>query len=314
MADGLQTIPLWINSKEEQSAETFSVINPDTDTECWNACSASIDQAVTAIEAAKIAFPSWSTTKLAFREKLLLKAADLIEERAAHLTKIMSTEMGIDVHLAPFFVTVTADFCRDLAGRVMTLQGTAPICRDEGRSAMVFKEPYGVMFGIVPWNAPYILGCRSIATAIATGNTTLIKGSEKTPRSFLELVKVFEDAGLPPGVVNLIYTEPSQSALVVETIIRHPDVRKVNFTGSTEVGRAVARVCGTNLKPCLMELGGKNSVIVLSDADLDLAASQCVMGGFMNVSRRLSSHASFISQLTQSSRLDKSACPPIASW
>ena len=286
MAESSETVPLWINGKEEQSTDTFSVISPLNNGECWNASSASVDQAVAAVEAAKTAFSSWSTTKLALRERIILKAADLIEERGEYLGKIMLMEMGTDVKVPPFFVRLAVNFCRDLAGRIMTLQGAVPVCQDEGRSAIVFKEPYGVVFGIVPWNAPCVLGCRSIATAIATGNTTVIKGSEKTPRSFLELVRIFEDAGLPAGVVNLIYTESSKSPLIVETIIRHPAIRKVNFTGSTEVGRAVARVCGANLKPCLMELGGKNSAIVLSDADIWLAASQCIMGAFLNVSRR----------------------------
>jgi acyl-CoA reductase-like NAD-dependent aldehyde dehydrogenase len=127
------------------------------------------------------------------------------------------------------------------------------------------------------------LGIRAAATAIATGNTTVLKGSELTPRCYWTLGEVFREAGLPPGVLNVIYSKSSDSADVVNAMIKHPTVRKVVFTGSTEVGRKVARTCGEFLKPCLMELGGKNSAIVLADADLQKAAHECIVGAILHV-------------------------------
>jgi acyl-CoA reductase-like NAD-dependent aldehyde dehydrogenase len=133
-------------------------------------------------------------------------------------------------------------------------------------------------------NAPFVFGIRSAATAVATGNTAILKGSELTPRSFWAIGKAFHEAGLPKGVVNIISCPPERAAQVVNTIIEQPAVRKINFTGSAAVGRQVARTCGENLKPCLMELGGKNSAIVLEDADLGLAAQSCIAGSLINVS------------------------------
>lgn len=132
-------------------------------------------------------------------------------------------------------------------------------------------------------NAPYVFGIRSAATAIATGNTTVLKSSELTPRCYWAIGKAFKEAGLPDGIFNVIGCKPQDAALIVNTMIDHPAVRKVNFTGSAATGRKVARVCGDNLKPILMELGGKNSAIVLEDADLEKAAGECIAGAFLNV-------------------------------
>lgn len=133
-------------------------------------------------------------------------------------------------------------------------------------------------------NAPYVFGVRAAATAIATGNTTVLKSSEHTPRSYWALGKVFHDAGVPPGVVNVISCQPTAAAELARVMVEHPAVRKVNFTGSASVGRKVACLCSQNLKPVLLELGGKNSAIILPDADLQKAAQACIMGGFANVS------------------------------
>lgn len=129
-----------------------------------------------------------------------------------------------------------------------------------------------------------MFGVRSAATAIATGNTTILKASEITPRCYWAIGKAFHDAGLPAGVLNILSCPPSQAEEIVNTMIEHPAMRKINFTGSAAVGRKVARTCGQHLKPCLMELGGKNSAIVLEDADLEKAADACIAGAFINVS------------------------------
>jgi acyl-CoA reductase-like NAD-dependent aldehyde dehydrogenase len=135
-------------------------------------------------------------------------------------------------------------------------------------------------------NAPYVFGVRSAATAIATGNTTVLKGSELTPRCYWAVGKAFHQAGLPAGVLNVLSCPPSKAEEIVNVMIEHPAVRHVNFTGSAAVGRKVARMCGQNLKPCLMELGGKNSAIVLEDADLQKAAEACIAGSFASVSSK----------------------------
>jgi acyl-CoA reductase-like NAD-dependent aldehyde dehydrogenase len=128
-----------------------------------------------------------------------------------------------------------------------------------------------------------VFGIRSAATAIATGNTAILKGSELTPRCYWAVGKAFHEAGLPAGVLNILSCPPSKAEEIVNVMIEHPAVRHINFTGSAAVGRKVAKMCGQNLKPCLMELGGKNSAIVLKDADLQKAVGACIVGSFLSV-------------------------------
>lgn len=133
-------------------------------------------------------------------------------------------------------------------------------------------------------NAPYVFGIRSAASALATGNTTILKSSDLTPRCYWAIARALIDAGLPDGCLNLISCRSQVAPEVVNAMIEHPAVRKVNFTGSTAVGRKIARACGQNLKPSLMELGGKNSAIVCADADIETAVKGVLAGALLNVS------------------------------
>jgi acyl-CoA reductase-like NAD-dependent aldehyde dehydrogenase len=278
-------IPLFINGRDIYHDSVFDVVSPGTGEVCWRAVSATIGDATEAVEAAQTAFALWSQTKPSTRAQILYKAADILETNIARHADYMMTEMGADRGTAQYFVTPGAiAACRDIAGRISSVCGSVPAVAREGQSAMVWKEPYGVVLGVVPWNAPYFFGIRSAATAIATGNTTVIKSSEITPRCYYELARVFKEAGLPDGVFNVVACRPQDAPSVVNTMIEHPAVRKVNFTGSAATGRKIASTCGTNLKPILMELGGKNTAIVLEDADLEKAAEECLAGAFANVS------------------------------
>lgn len=191
------------------------------------------------------------------------------------------------------------EILRDVSGRIFSaLSGEIPICQAEGTSALIVKEPYGVVLGIAPWNAPFILGVRSFIYAIASGNTAVFKGSELSPRCFHLLGQVFTEAGLPAGVLNVLYHRPQDAAEVTTALIEHPAVRKVNFTGSTGVGRIIAQTAGKNLKPVLLELGGKASSIVCADADINKAATQCALGAFLHV-RYIHTHSNRTQRLTQ---------------
>ncbi|PVI01489.1 aldehyde dehydrogenase family protein [Periconia macrospinosa] len=277
------TVPLWIDGDEVFGQSTFDVVSSSSNSVCWKATSASIADATKAVETAQTAFKSWSLTKPAYRTHLLLKVAAILESNAPEYAQYMSTEMGADISVSQFFVMPLAiQMLKDIAGRASTICGSVPTCQQDGQSCIVFKEPYGVTFGIVPWNAPFVFGIRSAATALATGNTTILKASELTPRSYWAIGKAFHEAGLPKGVLNIISCPPSQAAEITDFIIEHPLVKKINFTGSTAIGRKIARSCGQHLKPCLMELGGKNSAIVLEDANLQLAAQACLAGSFIN--------------------------------
>ncbi|KAL4935535.1 hypothetical protein BDV06DRAFT_126680 [Aspergillus oleicola] len=276
-------IPLIINGKEETTDSTFDVISPYTNTPCWAAASASPQDAIRAVEAAEAAFPAWSQTKPTVRRDILLKAADLLDSRLEKNAEFMRTEMGADAGASQFFVVPLAiRMLREVASRINSICGSVPVVEAEGQSAMIFKEPMGVILGLVPWNAPYVFGVRSAACALAAGNTTILKSSELTPCCYWALTRAFQDAGLPDGCLNLVACRPQDAAEVVNAMIEHPAVKKVNFTGSTAVGRKIARACGQNLKPCLMELGGKNSSIVCADANIETAVKSVIAGAYLN--------------------------------
>ncbi|GLA40571.1 hypothetical protein AnigIFM63309_008405 [Aspergillus niger] len=276
-------IPLIINGQEECTGSTFDVISPYTNQTCWTTASASAQDAIRAVEAAEAAFPSWSQTKPTVRRDILLRAADILESRLEQNAEYMRTEMGADVGASQhFIVPLGIRMLRDIAGRITSICGSVPVVEEEGQSAMIYKEPMGVILGIVPWNAPYVFGVRSAACALAAGNTTILKSSELSPCSYWALARAFHDAGLPAGCLNLVSCRPQDAPEVVNAMIEHPAVRKVNFTGSTAVGRKIAGACGQNLKPCLMELGGKNSAIVCADADIKTAVKGVVGGAYLN--------------------------------
>ncbi|KAK2592778.1 hypothetical protein QQS21_009521 [Conoideocrella luteorostrata] len=276
-------VPSIIHGKEETGSSTFDVISPYTAKPCWTVASATPEDAIRAVESASAAFPAWSQTKPTARRDILLKAADILESRLEENAEIMRTEMGADVGTSQFFIIPMAiRMLRDIAGRITSICGSVPVLEQEGQSAIVFKEPMGVILGIVPWNAPHVFGIRSAACALAAGNTTVLKSSELSPRCYWAVGRAFEDAGLPAGCLNVLSCRSQDAPAVVNAMIEHPAVRKVNFTGSTAVGRKIAAICGKNLKPCLMELGGKNSSIVCEDANLEVAAREVLTGAFAN--------------------------------
>ncbi|PYH97831.1 aldehyde dehydrogenase family protein [Aspergillus ellipticus CBS 707.79] len=316
-------IPLIINGKEEHASSTFDVISPYTNQVCWTTASASPQDAVRAVEAADAAFPSWSQTKPTVRRDILLKAADILESRLEQNAEYMRTEMGADVGASQYFIVpLGIRMLRDIAGRITSICGSIPVVEEEGQSAMIYKEPMGVVLGLVPWNAPYVFGVRSAACALAAGNTTILKSSELSPCSYWALARAFEDAGLPAGCLNLVSCRPQDAPEVVNAMIEHPAVRKINFTGSTAVGRKIARACGQNLKPCLMELGGKNSSIVCADANIETAVKGVLAGAYLNSGQicmatdRILVHSTiapvFIDALKRalSSNIDPSSPPP----
>jgi benzaldehyde dehydrogenase (NAD) len=151
-----------------------------------------------------------------------------------------------------------------------------------GSLAMGVRQPAGVVLGIAPWNAPVILGVRAIATPLACGNTVILKGSENCPRTHQLIVEALQEAGFPPGVVNYVTNAPADAGAVVEAMVAHPAVRRVNFTGSTKVGRIIAQTCAKYLKPVVLELGGKAPLVILDDADITDAVNAAAFGCFAN--------------------------------
>ncbi|KAM6504582.1 hypothetical protein FSOLCH5_015324 [Fusarium solani] len=164
-----------------------------------------------------------------------------------------------------------------------TLQGSIPHTHCEGAHAAIINRPFGVVLGIAPWNSPLILAFRAVIAPVVAGNTVILKGSEFSPKTHLFVANLFVEAGFPPGVVNFLLHRPQDAASVVHSLINHTAVRKINFTGSTKVGSIIAKAAGEALKPVLLELGGKNCVLVLEDADVQRAAEGVLEGITENV-------------------------------
>ncbi|KAJ2893191.1 aldehyde dehydrogenase domain-containing protein [Zalerion maritima] len=277
-----ETVPLLINNESSVSSSTFPVTNPATGKVVHNCSSVSVAEADAAVSAAAAALLTWKTMTPPKRRDLFLNAAAVMEKRREELMGYMVEETGAAPAWAGFNMAVSIDMLKDIAGRIGNISGHIPGTNDEGVSALVVKEPFGVVLAIAPWNAPYILGTRSIAYPLAAGNTAILKGSELSPRIMWAIGSVFQEAGFPPGVLNVLFHAPSAAAEITSHLISHNDIRKVNFTGSTNVGRIIGRLCGENLKPVLLELGGKAPAIVWEDADVENAAQGCAVGAFLH--------------------------------
>ncbi|MEH3087464.1 MAG: aldehyde dehydrogenase [Xylophilus ampelinus] len=238
--------------------------------------------AVAAVEAAAAAFPAWAALGPNARRALLMKAAQALEAKGEAFAAAMAAETGASAMWAGFNVHLAAGMLLEAAALTTQVAGEQIPSDVPGSLALAVRQPAGVVLGIAPWNAPVILGVRAIATPLACGNTVVLKGSELCPRTHGLIVEALQDAGLPPGVVNFVTNAPADAGAVVEAMVAHPAVRRVNFTGSTHVGRIVAQTCAKYLKPSVLELGGKAPFVVLDDADLDAAVDAAAFGAFAN--------------------------------
>ncbi|MBL8361208.1 MAG: aldehyde dehydrogenase family protein [Rubrivivax sp.] len=261
---------------------TFERRNPLDGSIATRAPAASTADAVAAVEAAAEAFPAWSRTGPGERRALLMKAADALEAKTPRFCEAVPQETGASAMWAGFNVMLAAGMLREAAALTTQIGGEVIPSDVPGSLAMGVRAPAGVVLGIAPWNAPVILGVRAIATPLACGNTVVLKGSENCPRTHRLIVEALQEAGLPAGVVNYVTNAPADAGAVVEAMVAHPAVRRVNFTGSTRVGKLIAMTCAKHLKPAVLELGGKAPLVVLDDADLDAAVSAAIFGAFAN--------------------------------
>ncbi|RKT54940.1 aldehyde dehydrogenase family protein [Saccharothrix australiensis] len=262
---------------------TVDDVNPFTGEVFATVAAAGPKDVTRAVDAADAAFPDWAAVSPFARRKLLLDAADLLDQRAEQAVELMAGEAGGTARWARFNVFLAANILREAAASVTAPRGEVLAAQEEGALGLAVREPVGVVAAFAPWNAPLILGTRAFATPIAAGNTVVLKPSEDAPlASGLFLADVLRDAGLPAGVLNVVTNDPRDAAEVAETLIADPRVRVVNFTGSTEVGRIIGTHAARHLKPAVLELGGKNAIIVLDDADLDHAVNAAAFGVFMN--------------------------------
>jgi acyl-CoA reductase-like NAD-dependent aldehyde dehydrogenase len=262
--------------------KTFERQDPVTGEVATIAPAATVEDAMLAVKAAHGAFLTWSKTSPAARRSLLLKAADTLEGMTAQIISTMTAETGATGPWGGFNCMLAAGMLREAASLTTQITGEIIPANKPGTLAMAQRKPHGVCLGIAPWNAPIILGTRAIAMALACGNTVVLKASELCPATHLAIGEAFKLAGLPDGVVNVITNDPSDAAEVVSALIAAPEVRHINFTGSTSVGRIVAQQAAQHLKPVLLELGGKAPMIILDDVDVEAAVNGAAFGAFMN--------------------------------
>jgi benzaldehyde dehydrogenase (NAD) len=265
-----------------EKGATFERRNPLDGSVATRAPAASPADAVMAVEAAAEAFKTWSETGPNERRALLLKAADALEAKLPQFIEAVAAETGATGMWAGFNNMLAASMIREAASLTTQVAGEVIPSDVPGSLAMGVRQPAGVVLGIAPWNAPIILGVRAICVPLACGNTVIFKGSENCPRTHQLIVESFQDAGFPPGVVNYITNAPADAGAVVEAMVAHPAVRRVNFTGSTKVGKIIAMTCAKYLKPVVLELGGKAPMVILDDANIEDAVNGAAFGCFAN--------------------------------
>ena len=279
-----QHLDLIIGSEavKAEGGRTFERLNPMTGQVATRAAAASVADAIAAADAAAAAFPAWSALGPNARRAVLLKVADELAAMTPEFIAAMKEETGSTQAWAGFNCMLAAGMMREAASLTTLVAGETIPSDKPGCVALAVRAPAGVVLGIAPWNAPVILGVRAIATPLACGNTVVLKAAEACPRTHWLIAEAFNRAGAPKGIVSLVTNTPEDAPDVVGALIDHPAVRRINFTGSTHVGRIIAVRAAQQLKPVLLELGGKAPMLILAAADLDEAVKAAAFGAFMN--------------------------------
>lgn len=268
-------VQLFIDGQWSAAAagETLPVRNPASDEVIGSVAHARIPDLQRAVAAAEKGYAVWRKTVPLERAKALRKAAVLLRERAPQIARIMTLEQGKVLAEAEGEVLRTADGSDWLAGEAERIYGRTVAPRAGNVTQTVLRDPIGIVVAFTPWNFPMFQMVRKIAGALAAGCSIVIKGPEETPASCAELVRAYQDAGVPAGVINLVYGTPAE---ISEFLVPHPSIRKVSFTGSTPVGKSLASLAGKHMKVMTMELGGHAPVVVTADVDVDaVAAALC---------------------------------------
>jgi betaine-aldehyde dehydrogenase len=256
---------------------TLTVLNPATEQPIAELESAGVEEADAAVAAAKAAFPAWRAVAPGDRGRLLRRLATLVEEHAEELALLETRNVGKPIADSRGEVGMVADVFHFYAGAIDKHYGeTIPVA---GGVDMTFREPLGVVGLIVPWNFPLNISSWKLGPALACGNTVVLKPAELTPLTALRLAELALDAGIPEGVLNVV---AGKGSVVGQRLAEHPDVAKIGFTGSTEVGRGVMQTAAGTIKRVTLELGGKSANVVFADADLEAAAAAAPYAVFGN--------------------------------
>ena len=245
-------------NRAAKSGATFERRHPVSNAVVTRAAAGGVEDAIAAVDSASAAFKTWRHSAPSERRRILLKAADALEARTPAFIEAMAAEVGASGLWAGFNVYLAANLFREAASLATQIQGETIPTDKPGALSMTVRQPVGVILSIVPWNGPVVLAARAIAYPIVCGNTVVFRASEASPRTHMLVAEALVEAGLPPGVLNLMTNAPKDAPEVIDALIAHKAVRRINFTGSTRVGRIIAQKAATHLKRCLLELGGKS--------------------------------------------------------
>ena len=273
---------LYIDGKwgSALSGDSFSVADPATGDRLGHAANAGVEDTAHAVDAAVAAFHSWSSRTAYERSEVLHRSHSLMMERAQDLAQLLTREQGKPLRAARNEVKYGADFLIWYAEEAKRVYGTSiPAPRVDQRFS-VLRQPVGVVAGITPWNYPISMITRKVAPAVAAGCCVILKPAEQTPLCAVEMFRIFDEAGFPPGVVNLVTTRDPD--VVGDVLLRSPQVRKLTFTGSTAVGKMLAAKAAATMKRVSLELGGHAPFIVFDDADIAHAAKGAALAKFLN--------------------------------
>jgi aldehyde dehydrogenase (NAD+) len=278
--------------RDATSGQRLESVNPARRSEVLATFPRSGEEDVNAaVEAAASAYPAWHRTPVPQRADYLLRAGLILEQRKEELSELMTREMGKTLRESRADVQEGIDFCFYMAGEGRRFFGNTMPAELPSKFSMTVRHPVGVVGLITPWNFPIAIPLWKIAPAIVAGCTSIFKPAEDTPLMATILVEIFDSLGLPAGVLNLVHGLGEEAGA---PIVTHPLVRAVSFTGSLEVGRQIAETCGRLMKRCSMELGSKNAMIVMPDADLDLAVEAAAWGAFATAGQRCTSTSRII--------------------
>ncbi len=268
------------------------VENPATGGTLAEVADATAEQGIQALDAAVAAGPAWAATDPRERGEILRRAFELLHARADDFALLMTLEMGKPLAEARGEVTYGAEFFRWFSEEAVRIAGRYSVAPSGGTRLLTMKQPVGPVYAITPWNFPLAMGTRKIGPALAAGCTVVVKPAAQTPLTTLALAKVLQEAGVPDGVVNVITT--SHSGAVSQPIIADPRLRKLTFTGSTEVGRTLIREAAERVLKVSMELGGNAPFLVFDDADLDRAVAGAMLAKMRNIGEACTAANRFI--------------------
>ncbi|GHF64432.1 NAD-dependent succinate-semialdehyde dehydrogenase [Seohaeicola zhoushanensis] len=286
---------LFINGewRPALSGETIEVVNPATGRRIGAVAKAAIEDLDLALSAAERSFLAWKVSSPLERSKIMQRAAQLLRERAGEISELMSAEQGKPLVQSRAEAMSGADIIEWFAEEGRRSYGRVIPSRVPGVTQLTVKEAVGPVAAFTPWNFPINQVVRKVSAALAAGCSIIVKAPEETPASPAALIRCFADAGIPAGVLNLVYGDPAQ---ISEYLIPHPVIRKISFTGSTPVGKILAGIAGQHMKRATMELGGHAPVLVFDDADVDVAAATLAATKFRNAGQVCVSPTRFLVQ------------------